>query len=108
MKNMFKLMKSRKITAYKLSADTKYSQGNICDWKHNRSVPNVSTLLKLSEYFGVSIDYLLDNPVTEQRRNSDDLLSYICGKTGLEKESVRDVLNCESEYINNGSFPSGE
>lgn len=108
MKNLFKLMKSRKITAYKLSADIKYSQGNICDWKHNRSVPNVSTLLKLSEYFGVSIDYLLDNPVTEQRRNSDELLLYITEKTGLDTESVRKVLNSEAEYINTGSFPSGE
>ena len=101
MEKIFKIMKKYEISAYKLSSELGISQGNISDWKNGKSRPTIPALLKLSEYFGVSIDYLLDNPVTQNIQNSEEKVSYIAEKTGISTDTIRSVLNCEAEYQDN-------
>ena len=54
-----KLMKERNVTAKELSETLKFGKNQIKYWKDNGNIPNGETLISLSNYFDVSIDYLL-------------------------------------------------
>lgn len=52
-----KLLQKHKTTSYKVSKATGVSQSTLSDWKRGRAKPKADKLLKLAEYFGVTIDY---------------------------------------------------
>lgn len=64
---IFEIMKEKELTAYRVSKDTGISQASLADWRKGRSKPKIDKLQKLSEYFGVSIQYL-----TEESDQIDD------------------------------------
>lgn len=64
---IFEIMKEKELTAYRVSKDTGISQASLADWRKGRSKPKIDKLQKLSEYFGVSIQYL-----TGERDQIDD------------------------------------
>ena len=64
LKNLFVEIR-RKGSTSQVSRDLDVSMGNISDWKNGRSVPNAVLLVKLADYFGCSVDYLLGR--TEHR-----------------------------------------
>lgn len=55
-----KLLEKNRITAYKLSKDLGISEALISNWKSGRQEPKYDNLQKLSKYFNVSADYLLE------------------------------------------------
>ena len=55
---IFEIMKEKELTAYRVSKGTGISQASLADWRKGRSKPKIDKLQKLSEYFGVSIQYL--------------------------------------------------
>ena len=60
-----KLLQERNVSSYKLTKDTGISNGLISKWKNGLKMPASGNLVKLSDYFDVSVDYLLgltDNP----------------------------------------------
>jgi len=62
---IFKLLKEKGVTQYRLAKDLDISDGLVGDWKRGKSSPTSERLVKLAIYFGVSTDYLLgltDNP----------------------------------------------
>jgi transcriptional regulator with XRE-family HTH domain len=54
-----KLVVARKTTIYRLSESTGIARSTFSDWKHGKSMPKTDKLLKLAEYFGVTVDYFL-------------------------------------------------
>ncbi len=48
-------------TAYQVSKDTGIAQSVLSDWKTGRSKPKVDKLKVLADYFGVSIEYFLED-----------------------------------------------
>ncbi len=64
LKNLFVEIR-RKGSTSQVSRELDVSMGNISDWKNGRSVPNAVSLVKLADYFGCSVDYLLGR--TENR-----------------------------------------
>lgn len=54
------LEKSNK-TAYQVSKDTGIAQSILSDWKTGRSNPKVDKLKTLADYFGVPIEYFLED-----------------------------------------------
>ena len=54
-----KLLEDRGLTAYKISQGTGISNGNLSEYKSGVKIPSNKNLQKLSEFFGVSVDYLL-------------------------------------------------
>ncbi len=46
-------------TAYQVSKDTGVATATLTEWKKGTYTPKIDKLLKLAEYFGVSIEYFL-------------------------------------------------
>ena len=57
--NLNKILKDRKITRYKLKKDKVISNGLDYSIFNCKYTPNVETLVKLADYLGVSVDYLV-------------------------------------------------
>ena len=51
-------------TAYQVSKETGIAQSVLSDWKTGRCKPKVDKLKILAEYFGVSIEYFLEDTTT--------------------------------------------
>lgn len=47
-------------TSYQVSKETGISQTAFSNWKSGRSEPGLESLKKLADYFGVSIEYFLE------------------------------------------------
>lgn len=56
---ILELMKEKGVTAPRLSQDLNLSNSAVADWKRGKGKPSADTIVKLSEYFEVSSDYLL-------------------------------------------------
>lgn len=61
MKNLKKLRKESGITQNDLANILGIKQRTYSSYENNTNEPNIDTLKKLSNYFNVSIDYLVDN-----------------------------------------------
>ncbi len=60
-----KLRKQKKITQLKMAMDLNTSQNTISRYETGEREPGIVELIKIADYFGVSIDYLVertDNP----------------------------------------------
>ena len=53
------LISEKGITRKKLLEDLQLGKNNIKNWEKNNTIPNKVTLEAISDYFGVSVDYLL-------------------------------------------------
>jgi transcriptional regulator with XRE-family HTH domain len=54
------LLEKTNKTVYQLSKETGISQTAFSNWKYGRSTPSIESLRKLSVYFGVPIEELLE------------------------------------------------
>lgn len=61
------LLQIKHITPYRVSKETGISQTTLSDWKTGRAKPKVDKLLKLAKYFGVSVNYFLEEKEEEKR-----------------------------------------
>lgn len=53
------IMKNKNVTQYKMIKENVVSGINFHRWFKLKAVPQLDTLIKLADYFGVSIDYLV-------------------------------------------------
>lgn len=61
-----KLLKEKGVTPYQVSKATGVAQSSLSDWENGRSKPKYEKMLAISDYFGVSVDYLLGNEPKEK------------------------------------------
>lgn len=55
------LRRKRKLTQSQLANELNVSAQAVSKWEKGLSYPNIETIIKISELFGVTIDYLLKN-----------------------------------------------
>ena len=55
------LLEKYKVTSYKVAKETGISTATLSDWKTGRSVPKIDKLNTLADYFGVPIEYFLED-----------------------------------------------
>lgn len=55
-----KLRNDKGVTDYRVSAETGITKSTFTDWKNGRSEPKLDKLKKIADYFGVSIEYFLE------------------------------------------------
>lgn len=58
-KNYARLRDSRGLTDYRVCKETGIAPGSMSDWKHGRYKPNLGSLLKIADLFGVTLDELV-------------------------------------------------
>lgn len=56
-----KLRNDKCITDYRVAIDTGIRRSTFSDWKSGRSKPKTDKLKILADYFGVSVDYFLED-----------------------------------------------
>lgn len=49
------------VTDYMVAKETQIPKSTFSEWKSGRSQPKAEKLFKLAKYFGVSIEYFLDD-----------------------------------------------
>nr|DAH65623.1 MAG TPA: Repressor protein CI [Caudoviricetes sp.] len=59
------LLQKNNKTAYRVAKDTGISSVTFTDWKKGRSKPKVDKLQKIADYFGVTIEYFLEEGARE-------------------------------------------
>lgn len=84
------LLQQNNITAYKLSKETGISTGLLSQWKKRMQEPSRDKLIKIAEYFGVSVDYLLtgEEPTKTEKAPT------------LNKKDERDIARDLEAFIN--------
>lgn len=117
--NFYNACISRGIKPNPLAKELNIASGSMTSWK-NGKIPNGETLLKISEYLGVSVDYLLgrvDEPtatiktvqgyappkILEEQNNLDELSKELL-KT-FKKLSFRDKISVLNYALNIESPP---
>ena len=93
MKNLAMLRKAHGLSQQKLGDAVGLARNTICQYESGNRVPDVDTLIKLADYFGVTIDYLLGR---EYAVSSYQIFVEICAK---EQKSVFEVAK-EFELTN--------
>ena len=58
-KNLRELRKSKELSAKKLSEALGVSMQNIYDWENEKNETDFATIIKIADYFDVSLDELL-------------------------------------------------
>lgn len=64
------------ITAYQIAKNTGISQGTMNEYKNGKKMPTIQNLIKISDYIGCSIDYLLgrtDNPNSHKEKSANSV-----------------------------------
>lgn len=54
------LRNKKGVTDYKVASDTNIPRSTFSEWKSGRSKPKVDKLKALADYFGVTIEYFLE------------------------------------------------
>ena len=67
-KKFAELLDNTNKTVYSVSKDTGIPQSTLSDWKRGRSTPKVDKLKILADYFGVSVEYFLDDNKQQSRK----------------------------------------
>ena len=95
MNNMKKIRESLQVTQVKVANDLKLSRQVYNFYENGKRNPDMQTLIKIADYYGVSIDYLLGrtNVIKPENIDEDDLLSKINTADSETKASVEQFLN---------------
>lgn len=81
--NLISLRKSNKMTQSALAEKLNYSDKAISRWEHAETLPDIETLCRICELYGVSFEYLLqkepkDVPVIEKQSSNRGRRVIIC------------------------------
>lgn len=106
MKNLAVLRKEYGLSQQKLASEIGLARNTICQYESGNRVPDVSTLVLLADYFGVSIDYLLGRDYVI---SSFQVFVEICAKEGKSVFEVAKEFEITDEQLTqwkNGIEPS--
>ena len=69
------LRKSKKLTQIDFAKLFNVANGTVGNWESNARHPDYDTILRMSEFFGVSVDYLFGREEKNPTTNSDSEIS---------------------------------
>lgn len=74
--NLKKLRKAKGLTQVQFAKIFNISTGTIAMWETNKRIPDTTMLIKIAEFFDVTVDYLLgkdDNSHMDKKENNDKI-----------------------------------
>lgn len=66
--NLTELRKSKKLTQSELAEKFDYSDKAVSKWEHGEALPGIDTLQQLSDFYGVTLDYLTHSITPENKK----------------------------------------
>lgn len=89
------LRKQEGLTTEELGRKLKVTRNAISNYEANRRIPDMSILVKMSEIFDVSLEFLLGK--TESTKQANYVKIPVVGlvKAGLPSEAIEDVIDWE-------------
>ena len=98
MKNLANLRKANGLSQQKLGSEIGLARNTICQYESGNRVPDVDTLVKIAQYFNVSVDYLLG--ITDSLYTAED---YANGVKDTKKVSItadqEDIFDKTNEVL---------
>jgi len=67
---IYKLRKSMNISQEELALRLEVSRQAVSKWESDNSMPDTQNIILISQIFGVSVDYLLNDDIIDQGNNS--------------------------------------
>lgn len=98
MKNLAKLRKLFGLSQQKFGDEIGLARNTICQYESGNRVPDVDTLIKIAEFFGVSVDYVLGLDCTE---SSYEIFIDICIKENRTTQSVAEEFGITGNQLLN-------
>ncbi len=68
-KNLVELRKSRRLTQQELAEKINYSDKAVSRWEHAETLPDIETLCKICDIYGVKFEYLLQKEQAPRNKN---------------------------------------
>ena len=65
--NLVYLRKSRGFTQLEVAEKLNYSDKSVSKWEHGETLPDIEVLKKISDLYGVSIDYIVSDAPREEK-----------------------------------------
>ena len=87
---------------YKIEKELNLTNGNISHWRAGRSKPSLDAVIKLADYFNVSIDYLVGREMSTVSHTS-----LVKPLTEDEQQAIR-LCNALPRNMRNRWFERGE
>lgn len=93
------ILKEKRLTQKELAEDLGLRRPTLSDWKKNGAVPAADICLRIAEYLGVSVEWLVTGKETALTSEEKTLLKQWKILTPDQKDTLRTLLNkWESEY----------
>ncbi len=93
--NLKTLRKSKGLTQVQFAEIFNISSGTIAMWETNKRVPDTSMLIKIAEFFNVTVDYLLGKsevPMSNSNNQLEDVylsLAKTAQDEGIDPDDIR-------------------
>ena len=88
------LRQSKSITQSKLAKELSIAKTTLAAYEQGKSEPSINTILKLADFFNVSIDYLLGRT---NIKSPNVEISYMANYLGLSEKSIANLVNLNSK-----------
>ncbi len=66
-----RLMRERSLTHYAVWKATGVSQSSLSDWKRGKGTPGAASLLKLADFFGITVDELMGREIPARKEGGN-------------------------------------
>ena len=86
------LRRKKGITQSELAALCGVHQTAVSQWENGRTLPDKNSLVKLSDFFGVSIDTLMNKP-SVANHNTIPVVGYV--RAGCPAEAIENIIDYE-------------
>lgn len=93
------------ISQKQLAAYLGISQGNLCDWEKGRSQPDIEMLIRMADYFEVSVDSLIGREFGNSPKAADDdkerIVTAVRSMTARDVEKLKNIIRAvfDGKYI---------
>lgn len=94
-----KLLEEHGVTPYQVFKATGVAQSSLSDWKNGKSKPKYEKMVKIADYFNVSVNYLLTG---EEKENAPALTEKDKRDAAKEVKRIMDDLENSGELMFDG------
>lgn len=102
-----KLRENSGLSQYSFAAELGVAQSTIGGWESGTREPNLSTLNRIADYFGVTVDYLLGRasaPPVQREETPPLLASLIASFKELNAEGQERLVEQADDMVQSGKY----